>query len=109
MRLYQVFANLIGNAVAHMGPCQAPRIEVEVAEESVGWRLTVRDNGRGVDPAHHERIFGMFQTASGCGDRGGTGIGLAIVKKVAEVHGGRAWVESRPGAGASFHVTLSRD
>ncbi len=106
-RLYQIFANLIGNAVRHMGPCERGTIAVEILEQEPGWRLTVRDNGRGIPPSQQERIFGMFQSLPGPDAKKGTGIGLAIVKKIAEVHGGRAWVESEPGRGAAFHVTLA--
>ena len=107
-RLYQLFSNLIGNALDHMGPCEEPRVEVEVREEGAWHWLSVRDNGRGVDPNQHERIFEMFHTIQREGGRRGTGIGLAIVKKIAELHGGRAWVESGAGAGACFHVALPR-
>jgi PAS domain S-box-containing protein len=107
-RLYQLCSNLIGNALDHMGPCERPCVEVEVREEGDRHLLVVRDNGRGVDPAQHQRIFEMFHSIPRDGGRKGTGIGLAIVKKIAELHGGRAWVESTPGAGAAFHVSLPR-
>ena len=69
----------------------------------------MRDPGRGIAPEHHERIFEVFQSFGRRSDeRRGTGIGLAIVKKIAQTHGGRAWVESRPGHGSTFHVTLPR-
>lgn len=106
-RLYQVFSNLIGNALDYMGNVPNPRIEVEIVEEGDAHRVTVRDNGRGIDPAHHERIFEIFQSLGPRVDgRRGTGVGLAIVKKIAETHGGRVWVESRPGHGAAFHLRL---
>jgi len=108
-RLYQLFSNLIGNALEHMGPCAEPRIEIEVAEDPDQQRITVRDNGRGIDPQHHERIFELFQSLGPRADgRRGTGVGLAIVKKIVETHGGAVWVESAPGAGACFHLTLPR-
>jgi PAS domain S-box-containing protein len=108
-RLYQVFSNLIGNALDHMGPCEDPRIVVDVRETPDGHLLSVADNGRGVEPAQHERIFEVFQTARPRPDGGrSTGMGLAIVKKIAETHGGRVWVESEPGRGAVFHVNLPR-
>lgn len=107
-RLYQLFSNLIGNALDHMGPCDRPLVEIEVREEPDRHLLVVRDNGRGVEPDERERIFEMFHSVPREGGRKGTGIGLAIVKKIAELHGGRAWVENAPGAGAAFHVTLRR-
>lgn len=105
-RMYQLCSNLIGNALEHMGPCERPCVEVEVREDGDSHLLVVRDNGRGVDPAQHQRIFEMFHSIPRAGGRKGTGIGLAIVKKIAELHGGRAWVENAPGAGAAFHVRL---
>jgi PAS domain S-box-containing protein len=108
-RLYQVFSNLVGNALDHMGSCTKPRIEIDVREEPEVHHLTVRDYGRGIDPRHHERIFEIFQSLGPRADgRRGTGVGLAIVKKIAETHGGRVWVESAPGQGACFHLTLPR-
>jgi PAS domain S-box-containing protein len=108
-RLYQVFSNLVGNALDHMGPHPKPRIEIDVREELDVYHLVVRDNGRGIDPKHHERIFEIFQSLGPRADgRRGTGVGLAIVKKIAETHGGRVWVESAPGEGACFHLTLPR-
>jgi PAS domain S-box-containing protein len=106
-QLYQVLSNLVGNALDHMGPASDPTIEVEISEGSGLQQLVVRDHGRGVDPADHERIFEIFQTrGSTRGGKRGTGIGLAVVRKIAEAHGGSAWVESEPGAGAAFHVTF---
>ncbi len=108
-RLYQVFANLIGNALDHMGAVAAPRIEISVREDADAHVVTVSDNGRGIDPSHHERIFEIFQSLGPRRDgRRGTGVGLAIVRKIAETHGGRVWVESEPGGGASFHLSLPR-
>jgi len=108
-RLYQVFSNLIGNAIHHMGPAGDARIEVEVAEHEEFHRISVSDTGRGIAPEHHQRIFEVFQSLGSRQDGSrGTGIGLAIVRKIAETHGGRAWVESEPGHGATFHVTLRR-
>jgi signal transduction histidine kinase len=104
-RLYQLFSNLIGNALEHMGECADRRIVVEVVEEGAHHRISVRDFGRGIDPDQHERIFQPFYTLGRRG-AGRTGMGLAIVRKIAETHAGRAWVESRPGEGAAFHVTL---
>jgi PAS domain S-box-containing protein len=108
-RLYQVFANLIGNAINHMGECEVRGISVEVIEEEDVDHITVRDFGRGIAPQHHEKIFEVFQTLGPRRDDArGTGMGLAIVRKIAETHGGRVWVESRPNSGAIFHVTFPR-
>jgi len=106
-RLYQVLSNLIGNAVEHMGECESRTVNVEIHEEVGLHQITVRDHGCGIDRKYHERIFEPFQSlVSRRGGRSGTGMGLAIVRKIAETHGGRAWVESPPGGGAAFHITL---
>lgn len=105
-RLYQLLSNLIGNAIEHMGEPENPRIEVSVVEVDEGHRISVSDNGRGVDAAQASQIFEAFQSFPRGDSRRGTGMGLAIVKKVAEKLGGRAWVESSPGEGATFHVLL---
>jgi signal transduction histidine kinase len=106
-QLYQVLSNLVGNALDHAGPTRRPVIEVSVTAEEGRRHLVVRDYGRGIDPADQDRIFEIFQTR-GVRRNGkrGTGIGLAIVRKIAESHGGEAWVESRLGEGAAFHVTF---
>jgi len=108
-RLYQLFSNLIGNAIDHMGPCEDPVIEVRIEDGADHHHLSVSDPGRGIPPEHHQEIFEVFRSFGRRSDgRRGTGIGLAIVRKIAETHSGRAWVESRPDAGATFQVTLSR-
>src|SRR5262245_7073027 len=106
-QLYQVLSNLVGNALDHMGPTSEPRIEVDISEQDGFQRLVVRDHGRGIDSSEHERIFEIFQTrGSSRGGKRGTGIGLAVVRKIAQAHGGSAWVVSELGKGAAFHVTF---
>jgi two-component system, LuxR family, sensor kinase FixL len=106
-RLYQLFSNLIGNALDHMGADSEGRIDVEVLEEFDHHLIAVRDNGRGIALEHQERIFEVFQSLGPRRDGSrGTGMGLAIVRKIAETQGGRAWVESEPGGGACFKVLL---
>ncbi len=107
-RLYQVFSNLIGNAIDHMGSCPEPRISVDVEDLGDAYRLRVSDDGRGIPRDLHERIFEIYQTGAEGTRRRGTGMGLAIVRRIAEAHGGRAWVESEPGRGATFYVTLAK-
>lgn len=109
IRLYQVFSNLIGNAIDHMGACQQPRIAVSIVEHGDESHISVSDSGRGIDSKHHEQVFEAFQSLGPSSDgRVGSGIGLAIVKKIAETHGGRVWLDSRSGYGTTFHVTFPR-
>jgi signal transduction histidine kinase len=107
-RLYQLLSNLVGNALDHMGPCEAPRITVEIAQAADRHEIVVRDNGRGVAPEQRERVFEMFHSVAHAGGRKGSGIGLAIVRKIAELHGGRAFCDEAPEGGAAFHVVLPR-
>ena len=108
-RLYQVFSNLVGNAIEHMGPCKNPVVTVETWDERESHEISVRDVGRGVAPEDHDRIFEIFQSLGPRADgRRGSGIGLGIVKKIAETHGGRVWNESEPGTGATFRDSFPK-
>lgn len=106
-RLYQIFSNLLRNALEHMGECENPRIRVAIDETDGAHRISVSDNGRGVPSEECERIFELFRQGRSRGRRG-SGMGLAIVRKITESQGGRAWVESEAGAGATFFVTLPK-
>ena len=106
-QLAQLFQNLIGNALKFRGPA-APRIRVEAADRGEAWELRVADNGIGIEPQYFERIFMVFQRLHNKAEYPGTGIGLAICKKVVERHGGQLRVESAPGAGSAFIFTLPK-
>jgi PAS domain S-box-containing protein len=100
----EIFQNLITNALKYRGP-SIPRIHVSVINEDGTWRLAVSDNGIGIAPEYHERIFGVFKRLHGT-EIPGTGMGLAICKRAVERYGGRIWVESEVGRGATFYLTL---
>ena len=107
VQLAQLFQNLMGNALKFKGP-EKTKIRVEAIENPTEWEFHVRDNGIGIEKQYFERIFMLFQRLHTKGDYPGTGIGLAICKKVVERHGGRIWVESEPGKGSSFNFTLPK-
>jgi PAS domain S-box-containing protein len=100
-----VLQNLIGNALKFHGEA-SPRIHISAWREGTQWVFSVQDNGIGIDPKQAERIFRVFQRLHTRKEYPGTGIGLAICKKIVERHGGRIWVESAPGTGATFFFTL---
>jgi signal transduction histidine kinase len=104
VQLEQILTNLVSNAVKYLGPAAAPRVEIGAEEDGRFVQLWVRDNGIGIDPAYHARIFEMFQRLRDV-EAEGTGVGLAIVKKIVDTVGGRIWVESSPGQGATFRFT----
>ena len=106
-RLTEVLQNLIENAAKYMGSQTDPCIQIgQQGEEEDKPIFYVKDNGIGIAPEFHERIFGLFNKLDTQSD--GTGIGLALVKRIVEIHGGRIWVESEAGKGATFHFTLPR-
>jgi PAS domain S-box-containing protein len=106
LRLVEVLQNLLDNASKFMGDQPQPQITVGVCQQGLERAFYVQDNGIGIDQRYHQQVFGLFEKLDAVGD--GTGIGLALVKRIVEVHGGRVWVES-PGAGqgATFYFTLS--
>lgn len=107
LRLIQVFQNLLENAIKFMGDTADPRIEIGARMTREEVICSVVDNGIGIEPRYHDKIFGLFDKVDSRG--GGSGVGLALVKRIIDVHGGRVWVQSAgPGRGASFFFTLPR-
>ena len=105
VRLLEVFQNLIENAVKYMGDQPTPRIEIGAEQQNGTVQCFVRDNGIGIEPRFHEKVFGLFERLDTATE--GSGIGLALVKRIVEVHGGRIWIESEGvGQGSTFHFTL---
>jgi chemotaxis family two-component system sensor kinase Cph1 len=105
--VFQLFQNLIGNAIKYRGE-QPPDIHISCQEVDGFYEFCVKDNGIGIDPQYKTRIFEMFQRLHSKSEYAGTGIGLAICKKVIDNHGGNIWVESELGKGSKFCFTLPK-
>ena len=105
-RLIEIMQNLLSNAIKFMGDQHDPQIEVgyEGLDKDGKAILFVRDNGVGIERQYHERIFGLFNRLDPTIE--GTGVGLTLVKRIVETHGGQIWVESEPGHGSTFYFTL---
>ncbi len=106
LQLSQVFQNLIGNSIKYRSK-ENPRIHVSAEEQEDEWLFSVQDNGIGIDPQYHEQIFGIFKRLHGR-EYPGTGIGLALCKRIIERQGGRIWVESQAGQGSTFKFTIPK-
>jgi PAS domain S-box-containing protein len=104
-QLVRLFQNLIGNAIKYRGP-DPPQVHVSASERDGSWEFRIRDNGLGIDPQYHERIFVIFQRLHAREEYSGTGIGLAVCKRIVERAGGTIWVESAVGAGSTFCFTF---
>lgn len=102
----QLLQNLIANAIKFARDDEPPQVRVERVDDPREWHIVVRDNGIGIEERHAERIFKMFGRLHAREEYAGTGIGLAICRRIADRHGGRIWVESTPGAGSAFHISI---
>lgn len=106
-QLFQLFQNLVSNALKYHSE-RVPAITISYEEKEEEYVFVVKDNGIGIDPSFHEKIFIIFHRLHSRSEYSGTGIGLAICKKIVERHGGKIWIESLPGSGSSFFFSISR-
>jgi len=107
VQLRQLFSNLIGNAIHYRGK-ESPRIKISANEENTGWRISVSDNGAGVDMKHAEQIFLPFKRLHSQQQKPGTGLGLSICRSVVERHGGKIWLKSEIGHGSEFLIKFPK-
>jgi PAS domain S-box-containing protein len=110
VHLEQLLQNLIGNALKYRTENDPPQVHVSALQQGVQWHFVVQDNGIGIGPEYREKIFGVFKRLHATGEKySGTGIGLAICRRIVESYGGRIWVESELGQGARFHFTVPNE
>jgi PAS domain S-box-containing protein len=109
VQLSQLFQNLIGNAIKFRRDGVSPQIHIGCRRDDDRWLIYIRDNGIGIDPAYYEKVFLIFQRLHGRSEYPGTGIGLAICKKIVEYHGGRIWIESSKDEGSTFYCSFPKD
>jgi signal transduction histidine kinase len=107
-RIYQVFENLFVNAIKFTAGARNPVVEIGYEDRGGVHQFYIRDNGIGIDPKYHQKIFEMFLRLNEIQDDHGTGLGLAIVDRIVSNHGGTVWVESEEGQGATFYFTLPK-
>ena len=103
-QMVQLWQNLISNAVKFRKPEVRPKVHVSSEQKPSEWIFSIRDNGIGIEPQYYDRIFDIFQRLQS--DYEGTGIGLAVCKKIIDFHKGRIWIESDPGQGTTFYFTI---
>lgn len=106
--LQQVLQNLVSNAIKYSHPDRKPEVLISVTDQQSYWEFSVQDNGIGIEPDAHDKIFVIFQRLNYTPDIPGSGMGLAIAKKIIEWQGGKIWVESEPGQGSTFYFTLPK-
>ena len=106
-QLALVFQNLLANAIKFRGK-DPPRVHVSAQDHGREWVFAIKDNGIGIEPQHAKRVFVIFQRLHTQEEYPGTGIGLTVCKRIVERHGGKIWVESEPGNGATFFFTISK-
>jgi len=104
-QLTQLMMNLINNGIKYRSQ-QPPRIHVWAERNGAEWLISIRDNGIGIEPRHQEQIFEIFKRLHSPQAYPGTGIGLAVCRRIVHRHGGRIWVDSEPGKGSVFHFTI---
>lgn len=106
LHLQQLLTNLLSNALEYRHPERAPRIQIAAERQGTCWLFSIKDNGVGIPPEYKDKIFGLFKRLHSADTHSGTGIGLAICRRIVERYGGKIWVESEPGEGSTFRFTL---